>query len=134
MNTINLIGRITNDLELKQTTSGKTKCEFTLAVNRNGGKEDKTTDFIKCDIWGKQAENLQLYQKKGNQIAVTGSLRVDTYKDKEDKTRTMTYVLVNDVFYLEKKADNTKEEKAEKPNGWVSAKDIEISPQELPFY
>jgi single-strand DNA-binding protein len=97
MNNVTIVGRITKDLELRTTNNEKSVCEFTLAVNRKGSEG---TDFITCVVWNKPAENLVKYQGKGSLIAVSGSLRVEKYQDKEDKTRYRTYVLVNSIEYL----------------------------------
>jgi len=106
MNRITLIGRITRDLELKQTKSGKNVCEFGIAVNR----DKDSADFINIQSWNNQAENLVKYQGKGSLISVDGSLRVDNYT-KEDGTKTSrTYVLANNIEYLERKTEETKEE------------------------
>lgn len=95
MNKIFLIGRITKDLELKSTKSGNSVCEFTLAVNR----DKENTDFITCQVWNKQAENLCKYQGKGYLISVIGELRVETYEI-NDKKHYKNYVIVNQVEYL----------------------------------
>ena len=108
MNTINLIGRITKELELRYTNNNKAVCDFTIAVNRaytteNGERE---ADFINIQVWGKQAENLEKYQGKGSLIAVNGSLRVDAYQDKEGKNKYKTYVLANNIEYVSTKQPN----------------------------
>lgn len=96
MNSISLTGRITKELELKETTTGKKVSEFSLAVNRVGQEQ---ADFINCQVWGTQAENLAKYQGKGSLVGVVGSLRTDTY-EVEGTKRYKTYVLVNNVEYL----------------------------------
>lgn len=101
MNQINLVGRITRDLELRTTTNQKSVCEFTIAVNRVGSE---AADFIACVVWEKQAENLVKYQGKGSLIAVSGSLRVDKYKTEKDENRYKTYVLANNIMYLSTKS------------------------------
>ena len=70
MNTVNLIGRLTKDPELKYTSNRKGNTRFTLAVSRN--KDE--TDFINCVAWEKTAENIAEYFKKGSQIAVQGAM------------------------------------------------------------
>ena len=87
MNQINLVGRITRDLELRTTANQKSVCEFTIAVNRVG---NEAADFITCVVWEKQAENLVKYQGKGSLIAVSGSLRVDKYKTEQGENRYKT--------------------------------------------
>jgi single-strand DNA-binding protein len=101
MNQINLVGRITRDLELRTTTNQKSVCEFTIAVNRVGSE---AADFITCVVWEKQAENLVKYQGKGSLIAVSGSLRVDKYKTEQGENRYKTYVLANNIMYLSTKS------------------------------
>lgn len=135
MNSINLIGRITKELELRTTPSDKKVCEFSIAVNRIG--TDKT-DFINCQVWGKQAENLTKYQGKGNLIGVTGSLNVDTY-EVEGQRRYKTYVVANNIEYLSAKTseDTIKEEPKEQPkeeDPFASfGQSIEITDDDLPF-
>lgn len=96
------IGRISTNLELRQTTSGKSVVKFNLAINRYG----EGVDFIPVQVWGIQAENLVQYQQKGNQLAVEGSIRIDSYEDSEGNTRYSTYVLAQNVQFLDKKNSN----------------------------
>ena len=98
MNTISLVGRITKELELRHTTTtNKPVCEFSLAVNRVGQEQ---ADFINCQVWNGQAENLYKYQGKGSLIGIIGSLRVDQFQDKDGNNRYKTYVLANNIEYL----------------------------------
>lgn len=94
-----LIGRISTDLELRETNSGNSTVKFNLAVNRI--KEG--TDFIPVQVWGKQAENIVQYQSKGSLIAVEGSIRIDEYTDSDGNNRRFTYVLAQNVKFLDKK-------------------------------
>jgi len=118
MNRICLVGRITKDLELRETTSGKSKCEFNLAVNR----DKDNADFITVQVWKDQAINLCQYQKKGSLIGVEGQLRVVSF-DKADGTKGYkTYVLASKIEYLssketieEKKVEKVKEEDKSDP-------------------
>lgn len=101
MNNIQLLGRTTSDLELKTTTSGKSVCSFTLAVDRKYSKD--TTDFIPCTIWDKGAEVMSKYVKKGQLIAVDGSLYTRKYQDKDGNNRTAYEVNVNNFYFAESK-------------------------------
>lgn len=96
MNKVALIGRITKDLELRHTKNNKAVCEFTIATNRVNGKE---ADFITCQVWDKQAQNLVEYQGKGSLIGVSGEIRTETYEI-SGKKHYRTYVIVNQVEYL----------------------------------
>lgn len=105
MNTIILSGRLTKKPELKTTNSGKSVCEFNIAVDRGtlDAQGNRQADFITCQVWNKSAENLVKYQDKGNKIGLTGVMRVDKYDDKDGNTRYKTYVLVNSIEFLENK-------------------------------
>jgi single-strand DNA-binding protein len=131
MNQANIIGRITKDLELRTTGSGKNVCEFTIAVSRVG---NENTDFINCRVWDKQAENLVKYQKKGSLIAVSGSIRVDNYKTEQGETRYKTYVLANNIAYLSTKSSE-EVSKEEEFDSNLSKSDVEtiIDDDDLPF-
>lgn len=112
MNSINLIGNICNDLELKQTNSGKNVCSFNLAVRRPFSKD--TTDFLPVVCWNKQAENLCEYCHKGSRIAVTGVMTTRTY-EKDGNNRTAYEVVANEVTFLESKKQEGTTEAAHTP-------------------
>lgn len=97
-----LVGRLTKMPELKEVKDKKV-CEFTIATNRVNGKD---ADFINCVVWNNQAENLCKYQVKGNIIGVIGELRVDSYEIEGNK-RYKTYVMVNNIEFLESKKEKT---------------------------
>lgn len=99
MNKIFLIGRITKELELKKTSTDKSVCDFSIAVNR----DKDNTDFINVEVWNIPAENLVKYQTKGSLISVEGQLRNDTYEKQDGTKGYKTYVLANNIEYLESK-------------------------------
>ena len=110
MNKVILTGRIAKELELRFTQNNKAVVEFTIATNRPVNKDgEKVADFINCIVYGSQADNLSKYQGKGSLIAVFGELRVDTWKNEEGKTKYKTYVLANNVEFLESKKETNKE-------------------------
>lgn len=109
-NKVVLVGRISTDLELKQTSNGKPYCRFNLAVNRM--KEG--TDFIPVTVWNGQAENLTQYQSKGSQILIEGSISMNNYTDKDGNNRTSFEIMAQNVQYLGAKL-KTAEEPSEKP-------------------
>ncbi len=104
MNKIWICGNISTELNLKEIGNNKL-CEFSLAVRR----DEKTTDFINCVVWNKQAENLVKYQSKGSKISIIGILCVDKYQA-GDKTRYKTYVRVNEIEFLGSKPKETQYE------------------------
>jgi len=101
MNQVILIGRLVKDPELKQTQTNKTYCKFSLAVGRQ--TKDAGVDFINCIVWNKQAENLAQYQQKGNRVAVSGSLQINDYTDKNGVKRQSTSVVCFSIEFLSEK-------------------------------
>ena len=117
MNKVILTGRLTRDPELRYTANNKAVCDFTIATNRPVVRDgERVADFINCRVWNKTAENLVKYQTKGNLIAVIGRMQVDKYQDKDGKNRNYTYILVEDLEYLERKKEDTQEAKQEEKN------------------
>lgn len=119
MNNVVLIGRLTRDPELRYIqTSGTAVCQFTLAVDKNLARDKKaqfeaqgkpTADFIRIVVWGKQAENCNIYLEKGRKVAVQGSIATSTYKTQTGETRYSTDVVASNVEFLEwgEKRQNT---------------------------
>ena len=101
MNNIQLLGRITKDLEQKTTTNGKSVCSFDIAVTRKFDKE--ITDFIPCVAWNKTCETMCKFVKKGQLIAIDGSLYTRKYEDKNGNKRTAYEVNVNNFYFAESK-------------------------------
>lgn len=97
INTVVLMGRITQDLELKQTPNGISVLAFTMAVDRNS--KDKQTDFINCVAWRQTAEFIAKYFGKGRMIAVEGQLRTRTYDDKNGVKHYVTEVYVDNASF-----------------------------------
>lgn len=112
MNKIFLTGRICRDLDLRATSTGKSVCEFTIAVNR----DKENADFITVRVWEKAAENLVKYQTKGSLLGVLGELRVDTYTKNDGSKGYKTYVLANQIEYLSSKATQEETQEATQEN------------------
>ena len=128
-------GNLVRNLELRYTKDNKPVIETVLAVRRGFTDE---TDFITIQVWNKLAENLAKYCGKGSKILVEGEIRVTSYKNKEDKTIYKTYVMVNNVEYLEskpkQKEEAKKEEKVETSNPYQDfANEFDTANLELPF-
>ncbi|KYM45954.1 single-stranded DNA-binding protein [Fusobacterium necrophorum] len=94
MNVISLMGRLTRDPEVKFGQSGKAYCRFSIAVNRPFSKDE--ADFINCVSFGKTAELIGEYFRKGQQIALVGRLQMNQYESNGEK-RT-SYDVVVDTF------------------------------------
>lgn len=96
MNNVTLSGRTTREIETKTLDSGKKLANFTLAVDRRS-KDGKTTDFIDCVAWGKTAEVLETYVRKGNMVGVIGSIQTRNYEDREGNKRKAFEILVDKI-------------------------------------
>lgn len=101
MNNVSLIGRITSELEVKQTTTGKSVLNFCVAVN----KDRDTTYFIDCVAWNNTATNISRYLKKGAQIGISGMLTTRTSEYNGQK-RKYTEVMVNAFDFIGSKSEN----------------------------
>lgn len=131
MNKVILTGRITHDLQLRYTSNNKPVCNFSIAVNepimRDG---ERKADFIDCVVWGKSAENLVNYQNKGSLIGVHGKLKREEY-ELEGSKRYKTFVLVDEVEFMEKR---TSENKTEISNTYADfGTVVSIDDEDIPF-
>src|SRR5690625_657029 len=118
MNTVQLIGRLVADVELRYTQNGKAVGNFTLAVNRRFKQDNgPDADFIRCVIWNKPAEALAQYQKKGSLIGVVGSIETGSYEDKDGKRVYTTEVNVRETEFLTPKSQNNQGGNQQNPYG-----------------
>ena len=159
MNKVCLVGRLTKDptCEYVNTNNGSVaRARFTIAVDRGfasnnqDGNNNRTADFISVVAWRKQAENITKFQKKGNQIAVEGRLQVDSYTGKDGNQVWSTYVVADTIQFLDRKGDApsnanfedadvspsdfSSESSNQGASVWDAGSNIEIDPDELPFY
>ena len=104
MNKITLIGRLTADPELRQTTN-TSYCSFTLAVERPY-KKDKT-DFIKCVVWSNTADLIAKYLQKGSPICIEGRMENNDYTDKDGIKRYNTLCQVERLEFIPKNSGAT---------------------------
>lgn len=102
-----LAGRLTADPELKTTQSGISVTQFTIAVNRPRRKDDNTdtSDFISCVAWKERAELVTKYFRKGSAIMVIGQIQTRTWTDNNNQKRYATEVLVDNIRFVDSKAD-----------------------------
>jgi single-strand DNA-binding protein len=100
LNSVTLIGRLTADPELRYTPSGKEVSEFTVAVNRPG--KDSGADFIRVVAWNGTAKTTCEFKRKGDEIAIEGSIRTDSYEKDGQRVYT-TKVWASRVHFLRSK-------------------------------
>ena len=102
MNRTFLIGNLTKDPELTETSAGVKVCRFSIAVNRNytGADGERKTDFFNCVAWRGLGENVAKFTKKGNKVAVFGSIETRNYEDSQGVKRSGIDIVCSDVEFL----------------------------------
>lgn len=107
MNVCILMGRMTADPELKKTPSGVSVTTFTVAVERSYAKHgERQTDFIDVVAWRSTAEFISKYFRKGQMIAVQGSIQTRSYKDKQGNKRKAVEVQADNVSFADSKGSS----------------------------
>lgn len=103
MNSVQLVGRLTKEVDLRFTSSGTAVGSFTLAVNRSFTNQqgEREADFINCVIWRKAAENLASFTRKGSQIGIEGRIQTRNYENQQGQRVYVTEVVVNNFHLLE---------------------------------
>lgn len=100
MNRVVLVGRITKDLELQKTAGGTSVVKFNVAVQR----DKDNADFPNIVVYGKMADNLCQYQKKGSLVAIDGRIQTRTYQRQDGSNAYVTEVIASNVEYLSSKS------------------------------
>ena len=141
LNSVCLMGRLTADPELRHTPSQVPVCSFRIAVDRTYQPkgQEKQTDFINIVTWRSTAEFVSRYFRKGQLVAVQGSIQTSSYTDKDGNKRTSFDVVADNAFFAdfaEKKADSGDYKQGA---GYGHGPDVQgdfeeiIGPDELPF-
>lgn len=136
MNSVNLVGRLTRDPEIKYTNNGASIARFSIAVDRRFAKEgEQTADFINCVAFGKTAEFIEKYFHKGNRIGLGGRIQTGSYKNKDGATVYTTDVIAENVEFVESKGSssggNNAPAQSPSDDGFMNIPDI--PDEELPF-
>ena len=107
MNKVYLIGNLTRDPEVSETSSGVPFCRFSVAVNRNfaNSEGNREVDFFNITVWRGLAENCGRFLKKGSKVALVGSLQNRSYEDKDGVKRTVTDIVASEVEFLSTNRD-----------------------------
>ena len=138
INSVNLVGRLTRDVELRVSQSNVTVATFTLAVNRSfkSANGEREADFINCVAFKKTAEILNQYAGKGSQIGVTGSIQTRNYENKDNQRVYVTEVIANNIALLDSKGSNNPsdgQQSQARPNTNQAQKQRPQAPDENPF-
>lgn len=117
INNVILVGRLTKDIEIRQTTSGSKTTSFTLAVNRKNKQQGQPdADFINCVAWNKTAELMAQYLHKGSLIGVEGRIQTRNYENQQGQKVYITEVLVNMIQFLGSRNANFEQNGNNQPN------------------
>ena len=115
MNKVIIIGRNTKDIELRQTTSGVSAIEFSIAVKRafKNANGEYESDFFNCIAFKNTAELISRYVKKGDMIGIVGRLQTRNYTNKEGRKIYVTEIVVEEVEFLQTKKQEEEQTPAE---------------------
>jgi single-strand DNA-binding protein len=104
-NKVLLMGNITRDVQLKQTSGNQSVVEIGVAVNRKyktkDGQDREEVTFVDCECWGPRAEVIAKYFSKGKPIFIEGRLKLDTWEDKDGQKRSKMRVMIEDFQFVE---------------------------------
>jgi len=130
LNHIVLMGRLVSDPTARFTNSGKQVSSFRIAVDRDrkGPDGSRETDFVDCVAWGKTAEHVVQFFKKGSVAVVSGRLQMREWTDKERNKRTSAEVILDSIYFGDSKRDSGPAKAAP-----VAFQAVEDDDGELPF-
>lgn len=136
MNSVQLIGNISTDIDLRATNGGKFVATFNIAVSNPFNREK--TSFLPVEVWGKVAENTGNFCSKGSKVGIVGHLEVDQW-EKDGQKRSKTKVVANVVEFLTPKGNNPQQPKqtntgqSEKPSDPFQGGQLDVTDDMLPF-
>lgn len=131
MNKVILIGRLTQNIEIRYTKSGKAVASFTIAVNKKFSRDgEQKADFIPVVAWEKLAEIVSTYTQKGSQVLVEGRLQVRNYEAQDGSKRYVTEIVAQEVEFMG--AKKTPQESAEKTGADQFGSQV-FPDEEIPF-
>ena len=125
------MGRLTRDPELKQTSSGKSYCRFSIAVKKEFVKDG--VDFINCVAWDKRAEFIANYFGKGQRILVQGRINVGTYEVNGEKRNSFDVVVDRAEFIETQSNSGSSFDKNADTNDYIDTVDDPDDGEDFPF-
>ena len=134
MNKVIMMGRLTREPEISNSASGTTFARFSIAVDRKFKKEgEPDADFFNCVSFGKQAEFVEKYLKKGTKIVISGRLQNNNYTNKDGQKIYDARIMVEDIEFAESKSNDGASTSAEKKpdNDFLNIPESLV--EELPF-
>jgi single-strand DNA-binding protein len=153
LNMVFLMGNLTRDPELRYTPNGQAVANFAVATNRswkdNEGEIKDAVEFTDVVVWGKTAENVANYMKKGRKVHIIGRLQTRSWEAQDGSKRYKTEVVANDVTFLGSKndapsgdgvdaiveddTDQTPKKESKKGKKKEEKKDEEVDIEDIPF-
>ena len=140
MNKCVLMGRLTRDVDVRYTQTNNTMVSnFSLAINRRFVKEgeERQADFINIVSFGKTAEFVSKYFKKGQQVGVIGRIQTRTWDDEQGQKRYVTEVVAEEVYFADSKRDGVPNEMSEATAADITStfgvQSTTTNPDDLPF-
>lgn len=134
MNSVQLIGNISSELDVRYTPAGKCVVGFNLAVTNPYNREK--TSFLPIEVWGKIGENTSNFCKKGSKVGIVGHLEVDTW-EKDGQKKYKTKVVAGQVEFLTPKGqannNNQTNNTQQDSDPFSGGQPIDISSDDLPF-
>jgi single-strand DNA-binding protein len=135
INRVILVGRITKDPELRFVNNDIPLVRFNLAINRNFTNNEgiRETDFIRCVVWNKQAENLAKFITKGALIGIEGKIRTSVFENNTDKKQFITEIQCDSIQFLDSRKNKEHNENNFSKNNLEEEFHIDEENDELPF-
>lgn len=140
INNVTLVGRMTDNAELRYTPNNQAVATFRLAVNRNFKSQngEREADFINCVIWRQQAENLANWAKKGALIGITGRIQTRNYENQQGQRVYVTEVVAEQFQLLESQKERGNQSQGNSQpdfgrNEAMQSNPMDISDDDLPF-
>lgn len=137
LNSACLVGRLTDNPELRYTPNNQAVATFRLAVNRNFKSQngEREADFINCVIWRQQAENLANWAKKGALIGITGRIQTRSYENQQGQRVYVTEVVTEQFQLLESRRDRDagQSQGYSQPDFSQQTEPFSIEESDLPF-
>ncbi|MBP2638867.1 MAG: ssbA [Firmicutes bacterium] len=127
MNKCILVGRLTDNPEVRYTQSGKAVASFTIAVNRFTGGSNKEADFITIVAWEKLAEICGNNLSKGQRVLIEGRLQIRSYEGNDGQKWRVAEIIAQNMEFLEKK-----QPEQDRPDGGTFGGEV-IQEEETPF-
>ena len=110
LNKVILMGNLTREPDLRQTTNNSSVCQIGLAVNRtyvdSNGQRQQDTTFVDAEAWGRTAEVITEYLKKGDPIMIEGRLKLDRWQDQSGGNRSKLKVVVESFQFINARGQN----------------------------